>query len=1607
MALSRDAPLADILRRLGPNPTTVEMTIESLLDEAIAKLRDSAGSTERAQIDRICAGLAILRPLIPISVLASMSGVTEAAIRSFAVDLGRPLHVAGGTIQFFDEPGETWFREQFKAKPSDLTAFLEALKPLALSSSYVASALPQLMLEAGQFSELVDMALSSKGLPETSRIERRDVELQRLQFALKASLRMGRHTDAAKLALKAGGESAGHGRESALLQSNTDLAATLLDTDLVQEIVSRRTFGAGWVGSQNVYEAGLMSGKVELIGEARSRLRMAREWLWNWSRLSDEQRREEQVADQDVAELAMAQFQVHGAAACAKSLRAWTPRTISFRAGRIVAHRFVDHARYRDLDELAAAAGNDVCLVLAVTFELRKVHRNPPFDVVKRAVRLMRSPHVKLSEPDRWRLDETLLAAATALVEAAHRLSVCGSEELAQILTRHLPDSPPRGLSSEFGGSRFTLLRAYTLRAAFRNEALTLNDLAHPELRQKMERSLHSDSQEEREFRGRVGALLPWHRLWADAFLGRSAGTAISAAIDSAESASAQARGMDYRQDWHVPNEIARIWLDVLIGAGTTDAASVEKLDRWIDSRERPLFTPTLTCLARLAARTESLRRYAPEYANRAVRTTIGEREDAQTKVEYVDLARAVLPTSVSEAKAYFDEAVEVAGKVGDENLVRWTAMLDLADCAGDQETPVPEAAYRLARCAELTYEYVARDKHFNWRGTVKAIAGLCASSSLAILSRWRDRSFGWAAKLLPEAVTFLLGRGDLDGRTALALIGFRAEWDPVELLKFALAACTTKAEKETSASFAFRYMTLRGYSGRTWRALKDLLASHRLAVPGIDEFVAFNERTDGSARTGRAADGGALPTRGSDGTDWDVVFEGADLVADNGVSLAYNRFRSGPPPLYSEVFFAEACWRVPVGREAEFIRTLPDLKDITLYELRHFLERFPGEWRNQLSVKRALVDTLKAFCRAFCLEIARDRYYEVFPFELASELCGFTQVDVADQVLSALGEGTEPLYAKRLFTLVGLLALKLSRKEALEALTFGLDLFDDVLEEKDGDGPWSARLAPPADMEGAVAGYVWAGLAAPRASVRWEAAHVVRGLCTLEREKAVGHLLTLAKGSAGGPFADAELHFYDMHARQSLLIALARAAKDHPRILAPHADFLTDVALNSAPHVLIRGFAAKTVLEVFGSGVVHRNPDLERRLANVNVSPFPTVTSNYYDRSRRASRGEDRKDGEDMFYFGIDTGTYWFAPLGECFALSEKDVERAAKRVIRVEWQYAGKNGWDEDERHKRRIFDDHETWDSRSDPRTHDLQFYLSYHAVMVVAGELLARYPTRSDPEHTWHDFEHWLAGIGLSRPDGRWLADRRDPAPLEWPEWKDEKANDDWRWSTCRSDFDRLLVLPDQRVNVWGDWTVVSESREESISVRSALASPGRSEALLRALQSAEPFRCGLPAADDDDFEIADSGFQLKGWVTKWDGTGGLDKRDPWAADIGYPPHVPAQFVVDLMGIGSDSEHRQWVVPGDPTRSIALWSQIWGSYREKDDEDGRESGRRLQASLGFVAEFLRKTQMDLIVKVQMQRLRRHTRYEGGENDEFKYPEPSARFFLFRPDGGLYTI
>ena len=230
------------------------------------------------------------------------------------------------------------------------------------------------MLEAGQFSELVALALSSNALPEVR--SKRDVELQRLQFALKAGLRSQRYLEAAKLALKAGGETAGDERQRKLLQENTDLASEFLELDLIQEIVSRRTFGSGWVGSHHAYEAAVLSGQKELLGDARSRLRMAHEWLQNWARLTPEERKEEEISDQDIVELTLAHLNIHGPADAAESLRGWRPREVLHQVGRPVIRRLIDHGRWSDVEGVSRAAGNNLCLVLAVAAELRGGHES-------------------------------------------------------------------------------------------------------------------------------------------------------------------------------------------------------------------------------------------------------------------------------------------------------------------------------------------------------------------------------------------------------------------------------------------------------------------------------------------------------------------------------------------------------------------------------------------------------------------------------------------------------------------------------------------------------------------------------------------------------------------------------------------------------------------------------------------------------------------------------------------------------------------------------------------------------------------------------------------------------------------------------------------------------------------------------------------------------------------------------------------------------------------------------------------------------------------------------------------------------------------------------
>ena len=1583
-ALDRNIPLPAVLSSLGLNPTTVDDTISALLQQTVDNLRETVGDTEQLQVDSICTALATLRPFVPVTVLASVSGVEVAAVRSFASDLGRPLLILEDAIQFRDEPVETWFREHFRPSDEQLSEFIERLQPLAPESAYVASTLPQLMLEAGQLSELIDLALSSSLLP-SNLIERRDVELQRLQFALKASLRAGRFADAAKLALKAGQETTGDTRQHTLLHDNTDLAATFLEPGRIQEIVSRRTFRRvtiatqeeghekTWTGSHHAYEASLLSYHPDFRGDARSRLRMSYEWLLNWSRLPEEERKQEKVADEDIAEIALVHFNLHGPEACAAELRRWKPREVAYRVGRIVARRLVDQGRYDDLEKLAFAATNNSCLLLAINLELRVLHRHPPRKSVERVLRLVFSKHVQIKESNPL-ASKTVLPTITALIESASVYQLQTNDVLASVLRRYLPETPPGGWSSPYDGRRSSLLRAYALQAALKDECLQIVDLAHPELREKLEGDrAYDESRELQEFKEGIGALLPWYKLWAENFLTPKDSASLRAAIAETHQASTKAARDFYHERSNTSDEIAGIWFDILTGSGEIDETALQEFRAWIGSLRHPLYVPTWTRLARLAVHTPNFENLAYEFIRRAFeRMEDAKEEDAESKAQtYVELARTILATDQSEAKAYFNKAIEVTSKIGDEVYDRWSAMLDLADRAAIPDRPCSKTAYKLARRAELAYHYVD-SKHFLWEDTVQAIAALCPSSCFAILSRWRDRNFGESKRLIAAATDFLLDRRLIDSKTAAAFVGFRAHWTYGELVKMIFAACPSHSDREKMLNFVLRYIRLDDPSSSTWKTLKQAAEENGLTIPEIDGLIEHGNRREATSDSANQWHGNGS-TQGNKNTeiDWDAVFSVLDLYTPNGLSRAYANYRGNEPSFRHEDFFSELLKRVSITKAAEVIRAFPDVAEFNQYDFEPFLKQLPEAWRPQLAVKSAIADAIRTLCVRYCMKIIKSRYWQPYlplPLRLASELSGISEADLIRDVVAAIGERTEIFSAGRLFTLVGLLASQLSHDEALGALNFGLDLFNDALDENDGDGPWTETLAPPSDINAAIAGYIWAALSAPQAGLRWEAAHVVRGLCMLNRQAVLSRLVEFGKDGTGEPFADSRLHFYHLHGRQWLMIALARAAVENPAVLAPYWDFFIRFALKDEPHVVIRHFAAKAALALVQSGNIDLDGEGEitAKLASVNSSKLPVTSSNRYKRSY-SSRG--RRESR-RFSFHPDMTWYWFGSLGENFAKNVPDIEWKMEKIICDDWQLSKNGYWNSDERHRRDIFQDHETRHSHgSYPRTDDLSFYFSYHAMMVVAGKLLAMVPRHQDPNDPDNEFEEWLGRHLLSRQDGYWLADRRDPAPLEWPGWKDEKQEDDWRWSVCRSDFERVFGLGEDKLNLSGYWKAVSERREETVRISSALVTPDRSFPLLRALQTAtNPHDYRIPDAGDD-LEIDKSGFRLKGWVENCNFETGRDELDPWAGAIMYPPLKPAEFVRDLFQLKADKECRVWQIEMEGDRKEVLWAQIWGSDRSQVDqhyETEGECGRRLQASHAFIAELLGEVNMDLIVE-----------------------------------------
>ena len=284
-----------------------------------------------------------------------------------------------------------------------------------------------------------------------------------------------------------------------------------------------------------------------------------------------------------------------------------------------------------------------------------------------------------------------------------------------------------------------------------------------------------------------------------------------------------------------------------------------------------------------------------------------------------------------------------------------------------------------------------------------------------------------------------------------------------------------------------------------------------------------------------------------------------------------------------------------------------------------------------------------------------------------------------------------------------------------------------------------------------------------------------------------------------------------------------------------------------------------------------------------------------------------------------------------------------------------------------------------------------------MMMVAADLLETHQVRHGDDNDQNEFDGWLDGYRLTRPDGWWLADRRDPRPFVDPPTLDYKQRATWRWEVNRAYLDAQLSTDQGNPVVWGHWEGRQDDQRETVSVGSALVARETAESLLVALQTAEdPGRFVLPEANERD-DIAVGAFRCSGWICDSGRDQKLDEYDSWSEKLHFPDPVPSEAVIAALSLVRDADGRTWRDGVDGLLGVESWTQHVGYGREADVENGW----RLSANRAFLEHLFRVwPDQCLILSVRVRR------YGGGyasdKSDFEEYAWPYQLYYLMGPDG-----
>ena len=1603
--------LEEILANLGPAVTTVAAQIEAQLHLAVSGIKDRSITDVSRQVDSICLGLANLPPFIPVTVLAKAAQVEESTIHSFVSDLGHPLWHSDTSVMFRDEPTETWFREQFAADTAQIKRYVAALEPLAKDFPYVAKALPQLLLKSEDYARLVELALSDDFLPENNPIDARNIRVYRLQFAFRAALRLGRTADAVQLAFRAGEEVAGDQRQLHLLRQNVDIIAPLLDPTRVQELAYRQLLSGGWPGSKNIYSASLLSSVDDFKGEARGYLRAAEKWLTIFFEERSKRREHDQyheiLQDADLAEMAWAHFNLGGVDALVEFLLGWKPPQVTFRLSRLVVRRLVDAARFDEIDKLALYGHKNTYLILAVADELESVARFPPKDSLKAALSLLARKGLKTSQ-DSFNGDISI-SSIVSLCEACAARGLPKARILA-VLENYTNAHATARVGSNFEeGARSLFLRGIALRAVLKGEAEPApKTLLPPKDTQPIGRT--SDKSEEENLIQVMGGLMPWHYLRARFIAHDPAAPAVD--LEQVRAAAKSSLTSRYRTHDHIPYEISVVRFSVLALKTSVTELELQQFTQNVVARAAQKFTlnrrldalHTACRVSHLAPLRSALEQSCVANIEPVSSETPEERADS-----YIKLARAVFALSRPDAAAYFERAIDAVSKFGDEMVPRWQAMVAVANRTVDGGKSCDKMAYRFFKCAEMVGESVMREKYWSRDEVFRTGVRMHAPGAFAAMSRWRDREVGWFDGPMLGLATEAVNSGQVAALPGWCLSGFLACNTETEFATTCIRHEPDQLNRQYIFNAAIRDLELAGTKRKSWLAMEAVAKEFSLDQGRLIPLLALNAEPIEQTTTLSEPSPIASYRKQLQHWEWDVVFNGVDVLTSAGIALAEAAYQKTESPFAYEEFWSELLRRVPAGRETEFLEMLPLAESVDSHDVSYLLISLRLHWMEKAAVKLAWPRFLRSIGKRWAAPLAETGHLEYW-----LQRGSLTEQDsplIKVGIVQGLAESLDLVDSRTFFGFIASVATDLTPAESAKLLDYAMTRFELHIDSDFGDGPWAPWLAPPAATTDALTGLIWSALGSPLSATRWQAVHCIRRLVEAGCDTEIDSLFGWLQRDAVDAFGSHRFPFYRLHAQLYLLIALARTACDTPERLHRHVAIFASLALTGIPHILIQKFAADIALAIERVTPGTYSEQTRKKLQCVGHSPFPIKEVDGYPGAEDTpwhARGEVNTDLK--VHFGLDFDCYWFKYLGDIFGVSQQHAIDLGREAAVSHMGIVSTDDYQPDPRRH--------LWESRdyyargtshshsSYPQNDDYRFYYSYHSFLFAATRLLGAMPVicrkdgyEADP---WGD---WLRRHLLTRTDGHWLADRRDPSPVKRRAWAASSRDENWQWRVASDDFLDLVLHQcphPQWLCLSGRWTECENDRIERICISSAFVTPETADALANSLRGCwNPMDYRLPYYEDEIEQCHEPPFELIGWINREDGRDKrLDGFDPYAREISYPPYQLGESFAADLGLVADSEKRAWrrSAGGEPLFISELWSEKELGERDRVYREGA----RICGAIAELTRLCALLNKELLFSIEFDR--RLHRYHGSSSDDIDFIPDSHKIFILSANGKL---